>query len=143
MKVLIDTNVVIDVLQKREPWFKASSDIFLAVANNIITGCLTAKQIMDIYFFSRKQFKGQNNVDAQARAIIVKLMSLFEIVDTLSNDCEIALGIENNDYEDAVLIATAQRYGIHCIVTRNPEHYRVAHIPVYSPDEFLNYLDVN
>ena len=53
MKVLLDTNIIVDVLQKREPWFEAGEKIFLAVAGNLITGCVTAKELADIYYFSR------------------------------------------------------------------------------------------
>lgn len=70
MKVLIDTNVVVDVLQQREPWFSDGAAIFTAVANRQIVGCLSSRQIADLYFFSRKQFKGQENVDAKARQVI-------------------------------------------------------------------------
>ena len=143
MKVLIDTNIVVDVLQRREPWCKAGESIFLAAANDIITGCLTAKEIADIHFFARRQFKGQENVDSLARNAVTKLMEIFETVDTLSVDCQNALGIDNNDYEDAMMIATAQRAGMDCIVTRNTEHYRASGIPVYSPDELLKLLNVN
>ena len=66
MKVLIDTNVIIDVLQNREPWCEAGKKIFLAIANKQVIGCLTAKQIADIHYFSRKQFKEQDNVDKNA-----------------------------------------------------------------------------
>lgn len=140
MKVLFDTNVVVDVLQKREPWCEAGSKLFLAAANRLIDGFLTAKELTDIHFFSRKQYKGQENVDALARDIITKLMTLFDVVDTLSNDCREALVIPNNDYEDAVMIASAQRAGMDCIVTRNPEHFRACAIPVYSPEELLRII---
>ena len=51
MRVLIDTNVILDVLQSREPWYKEGQTIFLAIANQVITGCITAKQAADIHFF--------------------------------------------------------------------------------------------
>ena len=104
MKILIDTNVVVDVLQQREPWFSDGASIFAAVANRQIVGCLSSKQIADLHFFSRKQFKGQENVDAKARQVIGKLMSLFEVIDTLGMDCQNAMGINNGDYEDAILM---------------------------------------
>ena len=141
MRVLIDTNIVVDVLQQREPWCKAGSDIFLAVANRIITGCLTAKEITNIYYFARKQFKGENNVDKKARSVVEKLVSLFEIIDTQAVDCKNALGIENSDYEDAVMIASAERAAADCLVTRNPEHFKTSKLPIYDPEAFLKALN--
>lgn len=141
MKVLLDTNVVVDVLQQREPWNQVGNRIFLSNANHLISGCLTAKELTDIHYFARKQFKGMENVDERARAVIEKLMGLFEIIDTLSEDCRNAVAIKNSDYEDAVMIASAQRAAVDCIVTRNPEHYMVSPVPVYSPDDFLGILE--
>ena len=143
MKALIDTNVIVDVLQQREPWCEDGNRIFLAIANEVITGCLTAKEIADIHFFSRKQFKGQKNVDSLARDVVTKLMSLFEIIDTLAADCQTAVGISNHDFEDAIMISSARRAGADCIITRDSEHYRGAQIPVYNPEEFLKMLNID
>lgn len=140
MRVLLDTNVIVDVLQRREPWFSDGQKIFYAVANNLITGCITAKEAADIHFFSRKQFTGQKNVDALARQVMTKLYALFDIVDTLGIDCLNAIAIENNDYEDAIMIESAMRAKIDCIVTRNGEHFKPATIPIYSPAEFASKL---
>ena len=140
MRILVDTNVIVDVLQKREPWFEAGSEIFIASAEERITGCITSKQACDIHFFARKIFKGQENVDEKARDIISRLFTVFEVIDTLGVDCKEALVMENGDYEDAVMIASAVRSGIDCIVTRNPDHFRGSTIKVYSPDEFVRLL---
>jgi predicted nucleic acid-binding protein len=140
MRVILDTNVVVDVLQRREPWFQDGSVIFLAIANKRVIGCLTAKQIADLHFFSRKQFKGEENIDDRARQVIGKLLTLFELIDTLSIDCKNALGIKNGDYEDAMLIESAARAGVDCVVTRNPAHYKTSSIRVYAPDEFVSVI---
>ena len=141
MRVLLDTNVIIDVLQRREPWFADGQKIFYAIANKQITGCITAKEAADIHIFSRKQFTGQGNVDAKARQIMAKLYALFELIDTLGTDCQNAIAIENNDYEDAIMIESAVRSGVNCIVTRNPEHFKASPIPVLSPSEFVQKLN--
>ena len=54
MRVLLDTNVVIDTLQHRAPWYQESDAIFRALANDRFIGCLTAKQISDIHYFARR-----------------------------------------------------------------------------------------
>ena len=137
MRVLLDTNVIVDVLQRREPWFDDGRKIFYAIANKQITGCITAKEAVDIHFFSRKQFTGQENVDLKARQVMTKLYALFELIDTLGIDCQNAIAIENNDYEDAIMIESAVRSGLDCIVTRNPEHFKPSPLPVYLPSEFV------
>ena len=137
MRAILDTNVIVDVLQRREPWFRHGAIIFRAIANKQVNGYLTARQIADLHFFSRKQFKGDENVDAKARQVIRKLLALFETIDTLAIDCQNALGINNGDYEDAILIESAARAGVDCIVTRNPAHFNLSSVQVYSPDEFV------
>lgn len=143
MKVLLDTNVVLDVLQGRQPWAKDGQQIFYAVANNQIIGCITAKQAADIHFFSRKQFTGEENVDAKARSVLARLFALFELIDTLAVDCQNAIAINNGDFEDAIMIATAQRSHLDGIITRNPDHFAVSSIPVYSPAEFVTLIKNN
>ena len=140
MRAILDTNVVVDVLQRREPWFQDGAVIFRAIANKQVTGCLTAKQIADLHFFSRKQFKGEENVDARARQVVGKILSLFELIDTLGIDCQNALGVNNGDYEDAILIESAARAGVEYIVTRNPAYYKTSSVQVYSPAEFVRFI---
>lgn len=137
MKVLLDTNVILDVLQNREPWVHDGVRIFRAAAANEITAYVTAKQIADIHFFARKLFSGQESVDEKARQVIGKLMSLFIIADTTADDCMNALSIGNGDYEDAILIACASREKMDCIITRNTEHFTGSHVPAVLPAEFM------
>ena len=68
---------------------------------------------------------------------------LFNIADTFAVDCQIALGAETKDYEDAVMIETAKRIGADCIITRNFKDYTAAGISVYSPADFLSKLTEN
>ena len=140
MKVLLDTNVVLDALQKRSPWFDDGKEIFLAVAKRQIDGFITAKEAADIHFFSRKQFKGEENIDTKLRKIISGLLALFGIVDTLGEDCQNALGIENNDYEDAIMITSAKRADIDYIITRNTKHFEQSPVPVCTPADFVKLL---
>lgn len=140
MRVLLDTNVMVDVLQRREPWFADGQAIFYAIAKRQITGCITTKEAADLHYFSRKQFKGQENVDSKARQVMAKLFSLFELIDTLGDDCKNALALNNNDYEDAIMIESCSRAKVDCIITRNPEDFAVSPVPVYSPKEFLHIL---
>ncbi len=141
MKALIDTSVIIDVLQGREPWRADGEKIFYAVANRWISGFISAKEAADIHYLTRKQFSGRPNTDAEARRVMEKLFSLFGLIDTLGIDCRRALTFENSDYEDAILIESAQRAEMDAIVTRNPGHFRASSIPVYSPDAFVRMLE--
>ena len=140
MKALLDTNVIVDVLQKRKPMFADSSKIIIAVADNRLQGYVTSKEIADIHYFSRKQFTRQEDTDKKARQIIEGLLQFLYIVDTTGEDCKKALTIENNDYEDAIMISSAVRSNMDCIITRNSKHFKTSLIPIYSPKDFLDLL---
>ena len=141
MKVLLDTNIIVDVLQNRSPWYADGQKIFYAIAQKQITGCMTAKQAADLYNFSRKQFVGEENADKKARSVIARLFSLLELIDSLAADCRNALVRDNKDYEDAVLIESALRAGLDGIITRNEAHFLPSPVPILSPSELAAKLD--
>ncbi|MBQ1418947.1 MAG: PIN domain-containing protein [Firmicutes bacterium] len=140
MRVLLDTNIVVDVLQKKQPWFDSGKEIFTAAALQEITGYITAKQASDLYFFACKQLRGEPDIDKKARKILTNLFAIFEIIDAKGIDCEKALLRENGDFEDAMLIESALREKIDCIVTRNFVHFQNAQVPVYDPESFVKML---
>ena len=136
MNVLIDTCIIIDALQSREPFSKDAETIFLSVANRRCVGFLTANSVTDIYFLMHKALHSA----AETRKALGILFSLFEIIDTCGIDCRKALTSGVSDYEDAVMIETAARAEIDCIVTRNLKDYAGAPMPVYSPTQFIELL---
>ncbi len=136
MKALMDTCIIIDALQNRQPFCKDAQKIFLLCANDEFEGFLTAKAITDIYYLTHRYLHN----DKATREIIVKLCKLFSIVDTSSLDIINALSSEVSDFEDAVMIESALRYGTDCIVTRNVKDYSKSSIPVFDPEEFISLL---
>ena len=140
MRALLDTNVIVDVLQNRMPWAVEGQKIFMAAANEKFSGFVTAKEIADIHYFVKKSFRGQDNVDMKARQIINKLLTLFDILDTRNIDCRKAILSDCRDYEDAIMIETAVRTNMDCIVTRNINDYSVSPINVFLPSDFLSII---
>lgn len=136
MKALMDTCIIIDALQNRQPFCEDAQKIFLLCANDEFEGFLTAKAITDIYYLTHWYLHN----DKATREIIVKLCKLFGIVDTSSMDIINALSSEVSDFEDAVMIESAIRYGTDCIVTRNVKDYSKSSIPVFTPKEFISLL---
>lgn len=136
MRVLIDTCVIMDALQNREPFAEGVKKIFLAVANKRFSGYITAKSSIDIYYLIHRL----THKDKETRKILSKLFTLFEVLDSAGIDCRKALSSGLSDYEDAVMVETAVRSDIDCIVTRNPKDYLKFAVFVCSPDEFLNSL---
>ena len=139
MIALIDTCVIVDALQSREPFAKDAQDIFLNAANNRFVGCITAKSLTDIYYLMHRF----THDDKASRQVLSKLITLFRLVDTAGVDCRHAIPSAVTDYEDAVMIETAIRIEADCIVTRNGRDYKLSGVPVYSPKEMLNLLNAS
>lgn len=137
MRALIDTCVVIDALQAREPFCEEAQQIFLAVANHRTVGFLTAKSSTDIYYLTHRH----THSDQETRRVLSTLFSLFELLDTAGMDCRRAIASKLTDYEDAVMVESALRSGVDCIVTRNLKDYENSPVPVYSPSAFLEQLE--
>lgn len=137
MRALIDTCVIVDVLQTREPFVTDAQKIFLLAANEQFIGCITAKSATDIYYLTHRL----THDDRASRTVLSKLFALFEVVDTAGMDCRRAIPSEVSDYEDAVMIETALRTETDCIVTRNTRDYSRSQVNVYSPTDFIKKLE--
>ena len=133
MRALIDTCIVIDALQAREPFAEDAQQIFLAVANKRVMGFLTAKSAADIYYITHRH----THNDHDTQRVLSTLFGLFELLDTAGMDCRRAISSELTDYEDAMMVETALRCGMDCIVTRNLRDYEKSPVQVYAPSAFL------
>lgn len=137
MKILIDTNVVIEALTSREPWRKSAEKIFIMAANNIVDMYITASAATDIYYLLRKYL---HNTDT-AKQIMGKLYSLTGILEVKEEDCVDAVASPIIDYEDAVVEQVARRSDIECIVTRNQKDYEAGLIKICSPEDFIRLME--
>lgn len=136
MRALIDTCVIIDALQNREPFAQEAQQIFFTIANKHATGYISAKSVLDIYYLTHRS----THNDEATRKILKTLLGLFDILDTTQLDCRQALSSDISDYEDAVMCETAKRCDVDCIVTRNQKDYAKSEVTVYSPAEFLEQI---
>ena len=137
MRVILDTCIIMDAIQNREPFAEDAKNIVRAAANKWFTGCITAKSSTDIYYLTHRC----THSDKDTRAILTKLFILFDVVDTAGMDARKAISSQVSDYEDAVVIETAMREDADCIVTRNIKDYSKSPVPVYDPAEFLRLLE--
>ena len=108
MRAVIDTCVIVDALQSREPFCKDAQSIFLLCANRQFEGFLTAKAITDIYYLTHRQ----THSDKATRDVLTKLCALFGLLDTTALDIRKAISAEISDFEDAVMVETAVRSGV-------------------------------
>ena len=135
MSALIDTCVIIDAMQSREPFCKEAQEIFYIADNKHVVEYISAKAVTDIYYLTHRS----THSDTETRRILGTLLGLFEILDTTSMDCRKALSSAISDYEDTVMCETARRCDMDCNVTINQKNYKNAEVKVYTPQEFLKY----
>ena len=132
-KILVDTCVVVDMLENREPFCEDAQELVIGQINQEYDAFVTASSITDIHYLI-KQYLGDEEATLSA---IKKICSIFFIADTCASDCRHALTLEGSDFEDNVIIATAMRAQMDCIVTRNLKDFDKSAIPAQLPGEFL------
>lgn len=133
MKILVDTNIIIDTLTGREPFRESAEQIFILAANQIEDMYITASSATDIYYLVRKHL---HNTE-QFKNTMFKLYQLFGILDVTAKDCQDALLLDMKDYEDAVISCCAKRNQMDYIVTRNIKDYEHSKVKVLLPDDFI------
>ena len=136
MKALIDTCVIMDAIQKRKPFDKDAETIFLAASGQAFDGFVSAKSMTDIFYLSHRL--SHNN--GLSHTILGRIASIFGILDTDAEDIMYAIASDTSDFEDAVMIGTAVRERMDCIVTRNPHDYKSSPVQIRTPSEFVKAL---
>lgn len=132
MKILLDTNVVLDLLLARESFVAYAREIFVLIENGEIEGYLCANSVTTLHYLIGRE----KNKEA-ADEIISELLSLFEV--TLVDKKVLTEAITNNgiDYEDSVIYTSAFYSNIEMIVTRDKKGFKNSKISILTPQEFL------
>lgn len=133
MRFLFDSNVIIDAISSRPQGNEASKELFLLAGSFDIDACLISKQITDIHYCLRKYISDET----KRRAFASFLLETFKILPLEKEDLQKALSLDAKDYEDAVLIASANRHGIDAIVTNNQKDFASSPIMILTPREAL------
>ena len=134
MKVLIDTNVILDVLLKQDPFYKDSFVVFQLADSGKIDGILAAVSMTNVFFLLRKARKDT----ADVYQIMDKLTTLFRVAPVNETTISNALELRWKDFEDAVQFVTAKENNVDYIITRNNIDFQNSDIPNMSPTEFIN-----
>lgn len=132
MRVIIDTNIVLDVLLEREPFVQAAVNLFSLAEESVIEAFLCATTITTIDYLLNRSLPAST-----ARAALRKLISLFEVASVNRLVIERAHESKINDFEDAVLAESGRSAGVDSIVTRNSKDFLGSALKVFEPSEFL------
>jgi predicted nucleic acid-binding protein len=136
MKALIDTCVVMDFLQSREPFAEIARSVFRAAAAELFSGCITAKAATDIYYLMHRC----THSDHESRTKLNQLLTIVGMLDSTADDVFHAISSDVSDFEDAVMIETAIRSRVDCIITRNTRDYAKSPVTVLTPEQFMDCL---
>lgn len=134
MRVLIDTNVILDILQKREPFFTDSYRALRRALENDVECLISASAATDIFYVLRKSLGSAQ----QAKEHIDQLAQVVSFADVQGMDIHTALMRAMPDFEDAVVDAVAERSGASYILTRNIKDFTGSVVPAILPADFLN-----
>jgi predicted nucleic acid-binding protein len=135
MRVLLDSDVVLDFLLEREPFFEVAGELFELIAQGACGGYVSGVTPVNVFYLMRKA-KG---ID-KARRAVSDLLIVVRVCPLTQAVFEAAFALSFTDFEDAVQHASAASAGLDAIVTRNLNDYKNAALPVYSPADFLNQL---
>ena len=135
MKVLFDTNVILDVMLLRDPFFKSSAQILAEVERKNIEGFVCSTTITTIHYLVEKS-KGRKVALTQ----IESLLKIFQVTQVDKSCLESALNSKITDFEDAVLNESASRKRVDGIVTRNGKDFKASKLTIYNPEELLKIL---
>ena len=129
MRIMLDTNVMIDILERREPFF---TDSYLVLRNALLNGDLCMMPVSvttDIAYILRK--------NPNMKTKLLELSDMVTLTDVLPTDFQEALNSEITDFEDALLVANAKRNKADCIVTRNAKDFVGSQVNAVTPKELL------
>lgn len=135
MKVLFDTNIILDVLLQRESFFVPASNLMSHVEQKKVQGFLGATTVTTLFYLMAKKLgktAAQQNLEL--------LLKLFTVAAVDEAGIKYALTANFKDFEDAVLYSAAKMIGCDAIVTRNIKDFKNSSIPVYAPEELLAIL---
>ena len=132
-KLLIDTNVLIDYLLEREPFFEDAKKVILSCTNGETKGCIAAHSLSNMFFILRKDYDAK-----ERREVLLNLCKIFDVEGI--DKAKLILGLQNenfSDFEDCLQMECAKAYEADYIVTRNVSDYATSEIKAILPKDYI------
>lgn len=132
-RILIDTNVLLDYLLTREPFYEEAREVILTCTEGETKGCIAAHSISNMFYILRKDYDAK-----ERREILSNLCTIFDVEGI--DKAKLLSGLHNedfSDFEDCLQMECAKAYNAEYIVTRNTDDYRSSEIKAILPKEYL------
>lgn len=137
MLVLFDTNVILDILEKRSPFYEVSKLVFESCVPGKITGYIALHSISNIFYILRKRYSA-----ADRRKLLLDILDLLQIADADHESVKNALRREDfSDFEDCLQDECAKQIHADYIVTRNIKDFSWSDTPAITPEDMLKILE--
>ena len=131
--IFVDTNIVIDLLAKREPFYKEAQDLFTLGDKNEVNLFISSLTFANAYYSIVRHHK-----EVDAKKYLSKFKVLVTILSLDAKAIELALASDFKDFEDGLQYFTAMDNEADVIITRNKKDFANAKIPVMTAGEYLS-----
>jgi predicted nucleic acid-binding protein len=131
-KILVDTNIVLDLLSKREEFYKEAQDFFTLADNNKVKLYISSLTIANTHYLLARNHKLDH-----ARKILIKFKVLVTVLPMDDKILELSLVSDFKNFEDAIQYHTALENDLDIIITRNKKDFKNAALPVFTAKEYL------
>jgi predicted nucleic acid-binding protein len=131
-KIFVDTDVVFDLLAKREPFYTYAAQLFTNADKQEVTICVSSRCFGNLNYILSKHKSA-----IEARKILSRFKVLVTILPVDDKIIELALNSDFKDFEDAIQYYCAIENGINILITRNLKDFKPVRIPVLTAEEFV------
>lgn len=132
MKVMLDTNVILDVWLAREPYWQDSAHLLAKAETKEIAGYVCPTTITTLHYLGKKVLG-----EEKTRELLVNLLSICTVGEISSKVFRRALESKVNDFEDAVIEAVSVGAGVDIIASRNTKDFKHSKVPSKEPSEII------
>lgn len=137
IRILLDTNILLDYILTREPFYDNAKKIILACINGTVKACIAAHSISNMFFILRREYESK-----ERRKLLLNICKIFDI-EGIDKE-KLISGLENDDFfdfEDCLQMECAKAYKAKYIVTRNIADYKMSEIKTILPKDYLRSYD--
>jgi len=132
-KVFVDTDIIYDLLAKRDPFYSAAAHLFTLADEGKIQIFISALSLANVHYLISKQ-----QSESQAKQILRKFKVLVQVTSLTEKIIDLALNSEFEDFEDAIQYFSALQNDIGILLTRNLKDYKKAQISILTAQDFIN-----
>jgi hypothetical protein len=139
MNVLLDSNIALDEIMRRLPFYERATDIISLAKLGRFTAFLSASAVTDTYYIACRILKDEKLVMSRLKV----LLETVDIAAVTGADLRRAIYLDWADFEDCVQYTAGESLAVSYIITRDANGYAASNIPVVSPEKFLDMITID